>query len=128
MSYRSDVKSNYFAVSGSPSADDRVEITGLPTICWLRGLYVSYPGAASGGNQPSRVDFVTESTGGAPSDSDSDWIASVGFGYLYMGQSVVYPDDSYFEIVKNDADTTGLYVTCSNAAMLAQVAVTVVYT
>ena len=125
MSYRSDVKSLYSFPAGSPSSNDRVEITGLPTVCWLRALYVSFQGA-SVSQTPGRIDFVLNSTGGAPSDSDDDWICSVGYGDIFTDQSVVYPDDSYFEIVQTT--TTGLYFTSVSASRLASAAITVVYT
>ena len=117
----SDVQSITQRGSGSPSADDHVQISGLPTpLCWIRGLVVSYAhsDAASMG---VRLDFVTTSSAGAPTENQI--LFSIPCNGRQSGMSTfMLPEDFYIKVTDGD-----LYVTSGSDVVLSNYSITLFY-
>ncbi len=119
MSYLSDVQS-LFLGRASRGANDRVQVTALPSRCRLRGVVVTLSG--SQGGAPNRIDFLLEDDEGGGAPDDADVLFSAGGSAWVPVQNMFIPDDSYIQL------TDKLWFTSVDADILTNTNLTVFYT
>jgi hypothetical protein len=121
MSYRSEIKSLYHPADSTAVAFERVQVSGLPSVCRLRGVIASQSSSAS--YTTTRIDFLLENDLVDDAVPDDDVVVFAGGTANWNpAQSIFIPDDSYIQL------TDKLWYTNSSQNNIRSIHLTLFYT